>query len=139
MCVNLSNDLLIQNTLCNNVQLATEILTDHQLIRCYLIDNFFISKLSGAYYRTAQNFGRTKLWRIWWTISNPPKFYPPNVVSSNCELFSVISRQNFFYQFSCSSESAKDLFRQRFVLYGIRKVITSKHLRLEYTYIYMHL
>ena len=23
----------------------------------------------------------TKLWWIWQTISNPPKFYPPNVVS----------------------------------------------------------
>ena len=31
----------------------------------------------------------TKLWRIWWTISNLPKFYPPNFVSSNSELLLV--------------------------------------------------
>ena len=31
-------------------------------------------------YRTAQNFGGRKLWRI---ISNLPKFYPPNVMNSN--------------------------------------------------------
>ena len=40
-------------------------------------------------YCTAQSFGRGKLWRIWWTISNLPKFYPPNVVSSNSELLLV--------------------------------------------------
>ena len=41
-------------------------------------------------YRTAQKFGERKLWRqIWWIISNPPKFYPPNIVSSNSELLLV--------------------------------------------------
>ena len=32
------------------------------------------------------NFWWTKLW---WTISNPPMFYLPNVVNSNSELLSV--------------------------------------------------
>ena len=28
-------------------------------------------------YRTAENFGGGKLWRIWRFATNSPKFYPP--------------------------------------------------------------
>ena len=43
----------------------------------------------GVSYHTAQNFGKRKLWQIWQTISNLPKVYLPNVVSSYSELLLV--------------------------------------------------
>ena len=69
-------------------------------------------------YRTAQNFGGRKLWRI---SSESPKFYPPN---SGFQNHYSSNRQNFIRQLFHIIESAKVFSRQSFVLYGILAVIS---------------
>jgi len=54
-----------------------------KFIKCYFqvnLSNLFPVNISS--YRIAQNFGRRKLWWIWWFIANPPKFYSPK----SCEV-----------------------------------------------------
>ena len=80
---------------------------------------FLIRMSAMPYYRMAQNFGGKKLWRIWWFMTDLPKFYPPTILI--LWLFCCARqpiRQCFIYQNTYWQQSAKVFYRQSFVLHG---------------------
>ena len=70
--------------------------------------------------RIAQNFGGRKPWRIWWLMTNLPKFYPLKTFYPS--YFAVPDSQPvniFVHQNAYWHRSAKVFYHQSFVLFGI--------------------
>ena len=81
------------------------------LDHCLKLLNFIshVSAILVSDYRTWENFGGRKFWRIWRTVGNSPKFSPPIFI--NARVFNRLSTDSPNFS---SPKTLEPLIRQKF-------------------------